>query len=291
MIGTGKLHEVQRLTQQAMQLGIQPGGLVLPDVCWPSIWQAEILREWNKLDVALELTEEAISLSPRTASIVSITYSLYGYAMLLRISLSKGNLDAALSALQQFERISMSMNQPLALHSCAFFTTVDQVRLWLACGELDHATRWAKELNLAARSGTSFAHERKEVAYARILLATAQPTIALKRLEPVLVRATAGQRWGHVIEIRILQALAYQMCHYKDQALSTLLVAVHLAEPEGYIRHFVDEGASMAALLSMLQKQQCGQGPTSYLDMLLAAFSSQSKKPKRPQQRTKRRLD
>jgi len=290
MIGTGQLHEVQRLTQQAIQLGTHEG-FVSPDVCWPTIWQAEILRQWNKLDAAKQLIEEALSLSSQTTSIVSITYSLYGYAVLLRISLSNGNLDVALSALQQFEHISMSMNQALALHSRAFFTTVDQVRLWLACGELDRATHWAEELNLGARSGTSFAHERKEVAYARILLATAQPTIALKQLEPVLVRATAGQRWGHVIEIRILQALAYQMCHYEDQALSTLSVAVHLAEPEGYIRHFVDEGAPMAALLSMLQKQQCAQGPTSYLDMLLAVFSSQSKKPKYPQQRAKRRLD
>ena len=117
---------------------------------------------------------------------------------------------------------------------------------------------------------------------------------ALKRLEPVLVRATAGQRWGHVIEIRILQALAYQMCYYEDQALSTLSVAVQLAEPEGYIRHFVDEGAPMAALLSRLQEQQRQQGPTPYLDTLLAAFASQSKRPKRqpkrPKQRAKRHL-
>jgi hypothetical protein len=35
-----------------------------------------------------------------------------------------------------------------------------------------------------------------------------QPDLALRRLEPVLQRATAGKRWGHVIEIRLLQALS-----------------------------------------------------------------------------------
>jgi LuxR family maltose regulon positive regulatory protein len=153
---------------------------------------------------------------------------------------------------------------------------------------------WAKGLDRAARHGTPLAHEREEVACARILLATDQPTKALQQLEFVLIRATAGQRWGHVIEIRILQALAYQMCHYEEQAISALSVAVHLAEPEGYIRHFVDEGPPMAALLSKLREQQREQGPASYLDTLLAAFPQQSKKSKRqskqPQQRAKRFL-
>jgi len=287
MIGAGRLREAHRLTQQAMHLGTQSTGVVSPDVCWPTIWQAEILREWNQLDRAQELIEEAISLCPQTASIVSIIYSLFGYVVLMRISLSRRDYDTACSALRQFEHISMRMNQPLSLHYRSLFTTVDQVRLWLACGELDRATRWAEELDLGARYGTPVAHEREEVACARILLATAQPTMALRRLEPVLVRAVEGGRWGHVIEIRLLQALAYQMQHYEEQAISALSVAVRLAEPEGYIRHFTDEGPSMAILLSRLQKQQREQGLTPYLDTLLAAFPSQSKRHKRQSKRSR----
>ncbi|HEX3642308.1 MAG TPA: AAA family ATPase, partial [Ktedonobacteraceae bacterium] len=55
MLGTGRLHEIYQLTQQAIQLGAQPEGLMLPDVCWPTVLQAEVLREWNQLDRALEL--------------------------------------------------------------------------------------------------------------------------------------------------------------------------------------------------------------------------------------------
>ncbi|HEX3641312.1 MAG TPA: LuxR family transcriptional regulator, partial [Ktedonobacteraceae bacterium] len=130
--------------------------------------------------------------------------------------------------------------------------------------------------------------EREEVACARILLATAQPTIALERLEPVLQRATTGQRWGHVIEIRLLQALAYQMCQDQTQALSTLSEAVQLAEPEGYIRSFVDEGSPMVALLSKLREQQGKDRPTPYLDTLLAAFPQQSKLHRRQLKQSRR---
>ena len=51
----------------------------------------------------------------------------------------------------KFEHIGIRrMNQPFYLHLCSFFTTIDQVRLWLACGELERATRWAEELDMRA---------------------------------------------------------------------------------------------------------------------------------------------
>jgi LuxR family maltose regulon positive regulatory protein len=47
---------------------------------------------------------------------------------------------------------------------------------------------------------------------------------------------------------------------------------VRLAEGEGYIRVFADEGAPMAALLARLHDQERRRGSTPYLDTLLAAF-------------------
>jgi LuxR family transcriptional regulator, maltose regulon positive regulatory protein len=184
----------------------------------------------------------------------------------------------------------MKMNRPLSLHFHSFFTTVDQVRLWLACGELDHATRWAEELDRGERHGTPFAHEREEVACVRVLLAKNQPALALERMEPVLQRATTGKRWGHVIEIRLLQALAHQACQQEMQALDNLSEAVQLAEPRGFIRSFVDEGASIEALLYRLRKRERKNGPTPYLDTLLVAFQQESKVHVSAGERTKAQL-
>ncbi len=272
MIGTGRLHETQQLTQQAILLGSKPGAFVLPAVGWPTVWKAEVLREWNKLDAALSCVEEAIKVCEQIESTLSSIFSHFGYAVLVRVCLSRGDNHAALSALQEFERTGRSMNQPWYNFHRSHFTIVDQVRIWLACGELDRATRWAEQLDMGKRHTSPFVREREEVACARVLLAKKQPALTLQRLEPMLQRATEGQRWGHVIEMRLLQALAYQMCHEEGQALSALSEAVLLAEPEGYVRSFVDEGAPMAALLSRLRKQHRKLGPTPYLDTLLAAF-------------------
>ncbi len=278
MIGAGRLRKAYRLTKRAILLGTQPGMLVQPEVGWPALLQAEILREWNQLDEARSLIGEALSMCQQAESLLSLRYFLLGQAVLLRIALSQGELDTARSALQEFEYIGKQTNYPLYLHEHSLFTTVDQVRLWIACGEREQAMLWTKELNGEEQHETSFpfTHEREIVASVRLLLAKAQPALALERLSPLLRNATIGHRWGHVIEILLLQALAYQMNHEESRALSVLSEAVRLAEPEGYIRSFVDEGAPMKALLSQLRQQQCQAGPTPYLDTMLAAFPQQT---------------
>ncbi|HWS82733.1 MAG TPA: LuxR C-terminal-related transcriptional regulator, partial [Ktedonobacteraceae bacterium] len=277
LIGAGHLHETEQLTRQTIQLETPSDNPQLPWIGWVTLSRAEILREWNELADAQPLAAEAISLCEQAISLVSLPYLYWGHAVMIRVCLSCGDIDAARTFLWQAEQIGRSMNQQvyLYLHSC--FTTVDQVRLWLACGDLDRARCWAEERDLAERRGFPFVHEREEVACARVLLAQAKSHGTLQRLEPILQRATAGQRWGHVIEIRLLQALAYQMHQQETQALDALSEAVRLAEPEGYIRSFVEEGAPMESLLYPLRKRNRKQGPTPYLDTLLAAFQQESK--------------
>ena len=80
-----------------------------------------------------------------------------------------------------------------------------------------------------------------------------------------------------MIEILALEALALQAKGKKERAVRTLAQALALAEPEGYVRTFVDEGPEMAALLSeVLEAQQRGRlvpdAPAHYLRKLSAAL-------------------
>ena len=275
MIGAGHLHKARQLSQQAILQGSQRE-VRLPEAGCPALFQAEILREWDQLDASLSLAQEAIALCKQNESVVPVPLLLCGYAVLMRIFLSRRDWHAAQMALREIECISVGMNHVIATHVCSILTTVDQIRLWLASGELNRAVQWAEQLRIEGHKGTPFAREREEVACTRILLATNQPDLALERLKPVQARATMAQRWGHVIEVHLLQALAHQMQNEETLALSVLSKALRLAEPEGYIRSFVDEGAPMAALLSRLRQEQSATGPIPYLDTLLAAFPLES---------------
>jgi len=87
--------------------------------------------------------------------------------------------------------------------------------------------------------------------------------------------ATAG--WmGKAIEILALQAMALQAQGDAEQALAALGRALALAEPEGYVRLFVDEGPPMARLLKALSSQRSAISQ-SYLGRLLAAFDGATK--------------
>src|SRR5205807_2621761 len=87
---------------------------------------------------------------------------------LLNIALSRGDLEVARTAFQEFERIGLQLNQPLYLEVRSRFTTIDQVRLWLACGQLDQATRWAEELDIIERHIAPFAREREGASMASL---------------------------------------------------------------------------------------------------------------------------
>ncbi len=154
------------------------------------------------------------------------------------------------------------------------------IQFWLANGEQERAINWLREIeqhsSVESAVDSPLAHEREEVARVRMLLAQQKAAEALALLEPLLSMAEQQERWSHVIEMKILQSLAHALRNEEQVALTVLAQAVYLAEPEGYIRMFVDEGIAMATLLSRLRDQERKQGPRSYLDTLLAAFSHQS---------------
>jgi LuxR family transcriptional regulator, maltose regulon positive regulatory protein len=276
----GHLHEGQRYALLAMQqveasrsLVAASGEPLASERDMPALFYVEILREWNQLDRALELALQNIEVGKRTGA---FTLLLCSYSMLIRVYLSRGDIAAARTTFEQYSFIASQSNPFLPLHIGSLYTVIDQVRLWLACGELDRAISWAADGAGGASSlGTPFAYERSAVACVRVLLAQRQPDRALEQLTPLVQRATSAQRWDHVLEMWLLQTMAYQMLGKEKEALETLKKAVRWAQPEGYIRCFVDEGPLIATLLMKLQKQERKRKTSSlgaYLDTLLATF-------------------
>jgi LuxR family transcriptional regulator, maltose regulon positive regulatory protein len=263
----GKLHEVVQIAQQAALLGTTPVGLPHAMMCWAYIFHADAVREWNRLDEALDLALQGVRLSEQTETIVAL---YLGYTILMRIYLARGEMDAARLAFQGAEEALTKTYSPYRRDA---YLIVNWVQFWLANGELERAMNWAQELAQHTSVQSPFAREREDVARARILLVQKMPSEALSLLEPLQVNAEKQERWSHVIEMKVVQALAHHMRHEDQEALTVLAQSVHLAEPEGYIRTFVDEGPQIAVLLSLLRQQERKKGPTPYLEALLAAFS------------------
>ena len=266
----GKLREVVRVAQQAALLGTTSAGLPHAMMCWAYIFHADALRQWNRLDEALNLILQAVRLSEQTETIVAL---YLGYTVLMRVHLARGEMDAAHLAFQQAEEALAKTYSPYRRDA---YLIVDWVQFWVASGALDRAIGWAQELTQQASTHSPFVRERQDVARVRILLAQKMPTEALSLLEPLQAGAEKQERWSHVIEMKVLQVLAYRMLDQEHKALTALAEAIRLAEGEGYIRSFVDEGPQIATLLVKLREQERRKGSTPYLDTILAAFPQHS---------------
>jgi LuxR family transcriptional regulator, maltose regulon positive regulatory protein len=151
-----------------------------------------------------------------------------------------------------------------------------RTRVWVAQGKLGEALGWVREQVLSVADDLSYLREFEHITLARVLLARSKSDHAdrslleaMGLLERLLQAAQAGERTRSVIEILVLQALAHQTQGDIPAALVPLQQALTLAEPEGYVRMFMDEGPPMAVLLEAAAKH--GIAPI-YVRQLLSAF-------------------
>ena len=148
-----------------------------------------------------------------------------------------------------------------------------RVWLWLssAGSNLAAAAEWAKKYGID--DPLTYLREVEHIAVARVLIALGQSQEAVGWLARLNEAAKAGGRTGRMIEILSLQALAYQSQGDRTQAMADLEQALTMAEPEGYGRTFVDEGAPMAALLR--RAASLGVAP-EYVSKLLDALDAEA---------------
>jgi len=182
-----------------------------------------------------------------------------------------GDLKSALALLDEAKRVYIRSAVPDlrpigALKAC----------IYIKQGRPDIVRAWVEERGLSLVDEISYLHEFEHITLARLEIANPLVNVLLARL---LQAAEAQKRQGSVLEILLVQALAQEAQGNCLQALATLNCALALAESEGYVRVFVDEGEAMRLLI---EKQSHNQDyPLSaYADKLLTAFTQPVAAPK-----------
>jgi LuxR family maltose regulon positive regulatory protein len=227
------------------------------------VGMAGVLYEWNDLNAAKEYALEGVRLSELGGF---VAYQVFGYALLARVCAAQGDRNHALAHAEQAERLGRGGNYALV----TALATELRIRLWLAQGDLAAVARWAQDRQLPLVEELDAAGEVEQMAVARSLMAQDRAGTALRLLAALLEAAQAEGRTAHVIKVRALQAIAFQAQGDDGRALSALEHALGLAEPERYVRTFVDEGEPMARLLRRALSEPV---PRNYASRLLAAFA------------------
>jgi LuxR family transcriptional regulator, maltose regulon positive regulatory protein len=241
------------------------GRLPLPLTGWVYIRLAELLYERNELAEARERLSEGLERVELGGDVQAL---IAGYLIAARLQVAIGDPAAATVYLEK-ARPLVEQSQFVPWRSrferC-------QLELWLAQGQLRTAVNWADaRLQEEARPERPQS-EAAQLAIARVLIFKGEgPTFKLARslLERLLQGAQEEGRLGVQIEALALQALGHERKGERPQALIALEQALRLAEPEGYVRLFVDLGLPLARLLQAAQTRAV---LPNYVATLLAAF-------------------
>jgi LuxR family maltose regulon positive regulatory protein len=266
----GRLRSALRTYRSALGLATEAGRSAASVAGIAQVGLAEVLYEQNEPSAALEHAEEGVERCKQLANRLPLAAGLASHA---RIRQALGDPTGALRAIGDAERVGLSPEMTELYNP----VPVQRARLLLLQGEVAEVARWTAERGLGVEDEPSYIREREHLVLARVLIAEGKPDQALRLLERLLAAAEATERMGSVIEILSLQALALWARDEKERAVSTLARALSLAEPEGYVRTFVDEGLPMGELLSeVLEAQQRRHLsldiPVHYLRKLLAAL-------------------
>lgn len=271
-LAQGRLRDAISIYEQALQLAAEHGGLALRGTADLHVRLSELYHEQDNRHAATDHMQKSEEFGVQDGS-PHWQYRLY--LARARIRAGQGDLDAACDLLDEAERRFVRTPVP-EVHPIP----AQKARVWVAQGRLAEALAWAREWALSVDDDLSYRREYEHITLARVLIACyrgerSECSIqqAMDLLDRLLAAAEDGGRMGSAIEILMLQALAYEALGNLAQALVPLKRALALAEPEGYIRLFADEGTPMARLLA--EAAASGILP-DYTGELVAAFDSQN---------------
>ncbi|HET9927893.1 MAG TPA: tetratricopeptide repeat protein, partial [Rubrobacter sp.] len=234
-IAQGRLNEAVRTYEQSLQVATEQGEPV-----WGTanlyVGLSELHRERGDLEAAKQHLLRSKELGEHVVGLPETRYRWY--VAMARIKEAQGDLDGALDLLDEAERQYVESPDPDVRPVAALKT-----RVWVAQGRLTEALGWTRERGLSAHDDLSYLREFEHITLARVLIARYKSDReeryiheAMGLLERLLIAAEEGGRMGSVMEMLVLQALAYEAQGDSSTALVPLERALTLAEPEGYVR-------------------------------------------------------
>lgn len=261
----GRLRASAQSCQQVIDLAVQSAAQA-PLAAAGYVELAGIHTEWNDLDTAADLLDHALALCRQWGIVQTLNEAYVAQSRLLQ---ARGDIAGAWEMLGKAREAS-SMEGDTSMVN--FRLTTQQARLNLAAGEPEKAARWVEGMEAALASGrqlpAAFA-ATLQTTLARAYLAQDRAEDALAVLEPLLTSAEIAGVYLFVVEICALKALALHALGDTSAALASLARSLALAEPKGFARVYLNEGAPMARLL----REAAAQGIASnYANRLLDGF-------------------
>jgi LuxR family transcriptional regulator, maltose regulon positive regulatory protein len=261
-INQGRLDQATQTVQQGIELVREKQ---IPPLGFARYVLAEIAWERNELSSAEQYLMDGLKLSQQGGLIDDQRYELMSLA---RLKKSTGDLEVAMSSIDQAHSIVQTFGVPRLI----MLSSAHRVRIQLASGMLDTANQWAKQYQeLRSSCEVEYTREYEDLTLARVHLANGEYDQALELLCPLFEQAEVTGRIRTSIEAAIVLSVVAHARNKTTTALHWLAKVLALAESEGFLRVFLDEGSPIAELLPKVRHTA-----PKFVDRLLEAFSSEA---------------
>jgi len=255
----GQLHSSRQTHEQALSEAKNLGMTISPYVSLSHAGLGTLLYEWNDLDGAERHFDEGLAHARLWNQWESLVPLALGRA---RLKQRMGETQAALNILDELRSPPLEgIDLPLRVYA-ARLCDRDSASAWLAA----NITEGMLEPNSS--------NEAYLLDIALLMVSIHRSKKAIALIQKIIRFALGGGRTHTLIQAKIALAL-------EINEPETLIEALQLAEPEGYISSFVDEGEPMQNMLShILKKFRLDPSLSTYAEILLSAFKPALHKPK-----------
>jgi LuxR family maltose regulon positive regulatory protein len=192
-----------------------------------------------------------------------------------QLALARGDLSTAQQALQQLD--ALLEQEGFAYH--APWVSMLRVQCWLAQGNMAEASEWATRA-MSSLDAWDPLRKREMLMLVRVSLAQQNAAWAIEMLDSFRQHLDQSGDSETTIQLLALQVVALHQAGKHEQASAIAARLLQLSEPEGYIRVYLDAGASMKqVLLAALQDGKPAAPALSisrpYVLRLLSAFEQE----------------
>ena len=266
----GDLERTLSICQEQIKTGEKIGLRNNSSIGYLTTLWGEVLAEKDDLHSAVKLVWKGVEITKLGSNIMILGFS---YLNLIRVLFSSGDLISAEKIIENVKILNSQTRVPAWLPGQA---AIWQAKIWLKQGKTDAASAWAIEQGLIDSEEIHIPNEYSfhslfiYITLARILIAMGRFDEAIKLLKGLAKSANENMRITSLLEILILQSLAFKSVGDSQQSKKLIKEALYIAESRGFIRIFIDEGQPVAHLL--YETLESGF-ESDYIQKLLSAFA------------------
>lgn len=264
----GRLHRAWNLLQEALYYGENQKYSRLSH--WAPVYYdaADILYQWNQIEEAEKLIRKGIEVSHQGGRSF---YEISGLIQSARIHIARKELNEAIKILDRCATEEQKTGILYHHDELSYY----QAFINASLGDPAKAEAWISSHETAISDKLGYGQSAIAFARLHLLISIGKITDAMQALQPILTLSQSQGCLGWQIQALILQAVAQQRKSDLKDSLSSLEEALLLAEPEGYVRIFLEEGQSIQQLLKTLSARLIDQNLVNYSQRLLAAFAAE----------------